>query len=326
MNKDERENVFIIVTIVVLLLSIFGNILVILTILCQRSLKGIYHLLVLHLALCDLLFSLTHLFVVLFFGQVLRISFDVFVSLSAIRDVAMLAQYFIVIIIVVLRYRAVAKPFATSISRKKLFCLIALIYALPFLVNGTHYLNRRFELFPPIEPVIGAYIDFSCATITTLVMIVLYGRMCYLLHVHNKRMKYSNNEENNANKCHLVARQKRNRKIIVTSVVVVVFFLVSQLQRNVFRLLSTFGFLPRSLSLIFAWPSVLHHFGTCTVNPFIYAFSDRAILEGYKKTLRKCMKFFLQLRKRQIPVDAEPENVPNNYPLQNIQRNNQENV
>ena len=60
------------------------------------------------------------------------------------------------------------------------------------------------------------------------------------------------------------------------------------------------------------------------VNPFIYALCDRTILEGYKKTFCKCKMFLLQMRKRKT-VD-EPGNVMNNYPLQNRQQNNQENV
>ena len=110
--------------------------------------------------------------------------------------------------------------------------MVGLIYALPLTVNAIFFVHHRSKLFSSLISVYGiyVYIDLLFATVTALIMIVFYGRMCYLLHVHNKHVKNIQNEDENANVSYLIARQKRNRKTVVTSVVVTAFFLVSQFQ------------------------------------------------------------------------------------------------
>ena len=201
--------VYSVILKVVLLLAILGNILVILTISSQRRLKTNYHFFVLHLALCDLTISLTY-----FTEQMLPTNFlfDLtnYVILKNCHGVATSAEYLILLAIAILRYRAVAKPFATGVRRKKLFFSVGLIYSSSLVISTVVFLlyftlaTHTFKVVTRIS-LYGLLLG-SIATV--LLMIVLYGKTCYLLYIHNNRMKNIHNEENNAKVCHLAARQK----------------------------------------------------------------------------------------------------------------------
>ena len=64
-----------------------------------------------------------------------------FFSHSAIHG-----EYFMFIAIAVFRYRAITKPCAESISRKRLYCFVGFIHSLSFIVNGLFYLSPFFHL------------------------------------------------------------------------------------------------------------------------------------------------------------------------------------
>ena len=117
--------------------ALFGNTLVILTILFQRSLKTNYYLLVLHLAFCDETLSLTNI-VMQYMLPLSRVTDHrkiLGVGLNVFMGIAHFTEPQIIILIAVLRYKAVAHPFSTGLTRKKLHCIIALMYTLAMFLS-----------------------------------------------------------------------------------------------------------------------------------------------------------------------------------------------
>ena len=104
---------------------------------------------------------------------------------------------------------------------------------------------------------------------------------------------------------YLTARQERNRRTIRTSVIVVAVYLVSNVPL-VIVWLAYFWFTHEKTHEATVWAFNINISGVVTANPFIYAFSDKTILAGYKKILRKLVGF-CRRRKARFPNEENIE-------------------
>ena len=100
------------------------------------------------------------------------------------------------------------KPFSRSLSLKKLYCLVGSIYSISFTLSGLfqYELKKRArvslrldEYFEIRQIYLCTYV--SCAMPTLMLMIVVYGKMSYQLHVHNKQTKALTTKRKEANIC-----------------------------------------------------------------------------------------------------------------------------
>ena len=280
---------------VILYVAIFGNALVMLTILFQRSLKTNYYLLVFHLALCDTALASFNIVQCLLSARLDLANHDyLFAFTLALVDVAYFAELSIIMLIAVLRYKAIARPFSQHPSRRKLSHVIVAIYLLALAIGLASLLYDVFRFrFSSSVDKIFAVIVYTVPYLTAVFGLpVLYASMCYALHVHGEQMKKFEGEKDpnihGIDLYYLKARQKRNSNTMRTSVLIVGLFLLSSFPNQLRVIDNTFQWFTTDF---YYWSLTAYFLGVVTVNPLIYAFCDKTILAGYKKTLRKLVGF-----------------------------------
>jgi hypothetical protein len=123
--------------IVVIVFGIFGNTLVMISILRQRRLLGNnYYFLVFHLAICDLVWLLVN-----FYYYIPDFMFYDYSVITCLFDGRVLTYAFqvagigMMLIISVLRYRATVHPLKPAISRRKLKVVSGLLYIVGFIAG-----------------------------------------------------------------------------------------------------------------------------------------------------------------------------------------------
>ena len=140
MGKIENDALGYSYTMVVVF-GIFGNILVILSILRQKKnmLKNDYYFLVFHLAICDVAALITHIFYIVdtfWLEQPLSDNSPMITcNIYVIDDVFQLTGVGMMLIISLFRYRAIVHPLKPAISRRKLKVVCALVYLVGLIVG-----------------------------------------------------------------------------------------------------------------------------------------------------------------------------------------------
>ena len=276
----------------VVIFGILGNILVILSMLRQRRLlKNNFYYLVFHVTICDLsylLLSVYHLYVVLA-GQNLKYGYlSVCIAFQFFRELYLIFGAYFMLVISVIRYRAVLHPLKPAISHARLKFISCFVYLSTLLISFPrfyiciHDYSSRLPLAYAIVVMwVRAFIWYG---FPVTVMAVIYWKICRELIRQNNAIK---SMSSNANTCGKFKRllHHRNWKAFVISLIAVVCFAVGGLPRHV----ATF-FLPtdpdRSIRyrvdqlMKYGW--IIQTAGTCTVNPLIYGILDKKLLSIFK--------------------------------------------
>ena len=184
---------------VVVVFGIFGNILVILSILRQKenTLKNNYYFLALHLTISDLAPLIIHIFIIVdkfWLKESLSDHFPVITcNIYVILNAFQLIGLGMMLIISLLRYRATVHPLKPAISRRKLKVVCGLVYIvgsivgcgirlpLCFIKSNVVYVAYR-EFYRTFS------IFFGCFVPTTF-MAVVYYNISRSLMKQNKHMK-----------------------------------------------------------------------------------------------------------------------------------------
>ena len=287
-------------------LSIVGNALVILTICRERRLRTNYYFLVFHLAVCDLTLAFFSSQVVLF--SQLPINYGpasskfLCVLETALADWFYLVEICLMILIAVLRYRAIVKPFKKPLKKKKLAYLTVIIYVLTWGLEipdavGVKRLERYCIVSWKGTTAYDAYafsLSFCRFYLPLVIFITVYGKMCHQLFLHGKCMR--NNMGKKGYTTHpailntrlLEASHNRNVKIVTVSIIIIVSFVVSNFPFNHMKFLLSLNFVNMdSTSRYSLWILFIYLCGTCAANPIIYALGDKALFSGYKKACGK---------------------------------------
>ena len=126
-----------------------GNILVIFSICSSRRLKTNYYFLVFHTAICDIIMVLSGnlLFLVPSLGDsTLRTMMSCRVILPMCQSIFLCESLFLVII-ALLRYKAVNDPLRPQLSRKKLIYIVASVYIIAFIFQVPSFVFDEATVF-----------------------------------------------------------------------------------------------------------------------------------------------------------------------------------
>ena len=279
----------------VIVFGIFGNILVIMSILRQKNvLKNNYYFLVLHLAICDLGALIIYVFHNINFQHTGKPIFDLnkfYCSGYYVRFFFQVSGIGMMVMISVLRHRATVHPFKPAISRRiwKLVCGLVYIVAffagyltivpLCFMGDGN---NAYFDLF------IGYFI-FRFYLCPTIFMAVVYYKIGRALMKQNKYMKSvcSNPTVRRSapSTSFNILTFIRNRKAFFVCLLTVVCFAIGHITSIVKMILVIAK--EHRLLMKYSWivycAEVLRVAGSHSVNPLIYGILDKKLLKCWKR-------------------------------------------
>ena len=298
MNETMRrieDNAFTSSITVVIVFGIFGNILVILSILRQKKnmLKNNYYFLVLHLAICDPAALVIYIFSVNFWlkEQLSDHSPMITCNIYVITETFHLAGVGMMLVISLLRYRATVHPLKPSISQRKLKVVCGLVYlAGLILAYGTYLPLCSIKS----KVVVDAYKKFYYAIwifffylVPTIFMSVVYYKISRSLIKQNKCMKRicSNAIRRPAPDSSLnILRYIRNRRTFLVCLSTVLCYGISHIPISVWLMLFITD--EYRLRMKYVWikyfASVLAIAGSHSINPIIYGILDKKLLTFWK--------------------------------------------
>ena len=291
----------------IIVFGIFGNILVILSILRQKRnvLRNNYYFLVLHLAICDLAVLIFFLFDTLelfWLGNTNSSSKIIPCPVHYIGDAFQLAGVGMMLFISLLRYRATVRPLKPAISRQKWKVVCGLMYFVSLIVGGATRLPRCFikstVTFVTYRRFYVSFgILFGCF-IPTIFMCVVYSGLARALIKHNKLMKTVCS--NAIRRRTLVSsfnilRYIRYRRAFLVCLSIVLCYGISHIPVSVWSIWFITG--KYHLRVKYGWLAYVSYTlkvaGSHSVNPLIYGILDKKLLifwKGYCKKKRRTYK------------------------------------
>jgi hypothetical protein len=285
-----------------------GNLLVILLILLRPRLLGnIHYYLVLHLAICD---SLT----------LVATSSDVYNSFTGSSMINSLvlcklwwsghlifynAGIFFLLIISIVRFQAVSKPFEPAMNRLKVKLLAMSAYVFATVCSLPYILLLQLDNKSgcveewPVEQWNVLYTTFLTAVqyfIPVVLLSIVYGKICIILVKQNREMKLlfastvSSQQQIESLPTYQRLRQHRNVRTFFVCLIVVVCFAVTALPSHIIWILYTSSVI--EFPWYYYWFEVVHRFGVSAVNPFIYRTLDRKRFSSFIKHARKLLHVY----------------------------------
>ena len=282
--------------ITVLVFGITGNILVIMSILRQKKLlKNNYYVLVLHLAINDLavliIYLLSWMLTIVTLEKSLCAQFLACRLYHNISYLFQVAGIGIMLFISVVRYRAVIHPLKPALSRRKMKTVCCLVYIFGFIAGYGPAV--AFSVVYNISTVYYAsfytYVIFCYYIFPTLLMAVVYYKICRQLIQQNKRMENvcSNRAgQKTANTSFNIVTFIRNRRTSLVSFCTVLCYAVGNVPMSVW--LSWVIFSEHHLLQNYFWvlyfANVFRVLGSHVVNPLIYGILDKKLLFFWKRS------------------------------------------
>ena len=226
---------------VVVTVGIVSNILVILSILRQkRLLKNNFYFLVFHVSISDLSCLLLFTYNVYLIWSSERLSFISCTTCHFFRELLVIFGAYFMLVISIIRYRAVLHPLKPAISFRLLKIIACFVYVSAFLATSVmHYMSLKAS-----KPSWSYEIIIRCGRmivwyfLPVIVMTVIYWKMCQELKRQNIALKYTRSysrKVSTSNRYRLL--HHRNRKTFGICSAVVVSYAVSGLLRHVASIL-----------------------------------------------------------------------------------------
>ena len=286
--------------------GVLGNTLVICSICSPTShLKNTYYSVILYLTVCDLL----HL--VFSFGDTYNLfspnspfirSFAMCKIWYPMQTVLFTAGGYFMVVIAVVRYRAVIYPLKQAVSRPKLKCVACVVYVFAIICTIPFILVLQFmkptrecvEKWPnwALNVIYTVFLFFIEYFIPVTMLSILYWKICKALikqdeQTKSMRSSVTDNAREVIGELTRLQRIKHHRNIrafIVCATVVICFGVT--LSYQLWWLLFVFG-IPDENDKFQPWLWMISLFGTSAVNPFIYGMLDRTYVSAYKRFWKK---------------------------------------
>ena len=283
------------------LLGLLGNILVVISICRKRSLlKNNHYYLVLHLAVCDLL----HL---LFFAPDIYSIFTAKTYLNSrflcrmmgpTQTIFYNALPNFLILISMVRYRAIVNPLKPAVSRGTLKKVSACVYVLAIICVIPYVLVLRYDTTLgcheqwPMESLYIAYTLSLTAVqylIPVAVLSVIYFKICRKLIARNNwirrlNMGYDNRQENDRVITWFQSVRFQSTKTFVVSFTIVICFTISACPFQVAWIFSLV--LSKEITNYIGWFNALHLVGTTVIHPYVYGVLDSKVFFPFKRCRR----------------------------------------
>jgi hypothetical protein len=269
---------------VVLVFGTIGNILVVISVLRQKTvLENRHYFLVLQLAICDLGVLIIYLSdrIASYWYESLFTYSVMSCGLTSIYYVFQVAGICMMLVISLLRYRATAHPLKPAISRRKLKGVCGLLYIFGLFAGYAAFLPDCFTQ--------ALYLKFSYVyTIVvyyfapTTFMAVVYYKIGRALVKQNRHMKsvrsYSSRRSTRASSFSIL-RYIRNRRTFLVCLITVISYGIANIPISVVFILEVAG--EYSLSKKYVWSvyfaNVFRVAGSHSVNPVIYGILDKKL-------------------------------------------------
>ena len=299
MEVDERVQGAVLT--VVVSLGVLGNIPIIASICRKRSLlKSNYYYIILHLAICDLfylLFFIPKIYSIFHASpSIASSSYLVCKTLRPAQTVVFTAGVNFLVIISILRYRAIVHPLEPALSRRTLHIISTIVYVLATICIIPYVMVLRFdemsgcnEKWPKHSLNIAYTIFLSIIQffLPVAFLSVIYFKIGKEIFTRNNRvilMDARNQMQRQSTTSPHQRLKTKNAKPLLVSFTIVACFIVSgfPLQLMWIICMSASKKIPSYASLI----SALHTFGTAAINPYVYGALDKKVFSLFQH-LRK---------------------------------------
>lgn len=277
----------------IVIFGIFGNILVILSILRQRCLlKSNYYFCVFQLAICDLgivlivFLELVNLHIatdLVFFNPLIYCLVSNIVFLFQIGGICMM------LIISVLRYRATVHPLKPSISRRKLTAICTLVYIIGLVAGYGTYTPSCFlhgHTAASLDIFLDGYLIIFFYILPTLLMAVVYYKIGRAIVKQNEDLTRicSNRLTADSASSFNISRYSRNRRTFFVCLITVLCYGIGNLPISVWFIWRIAG--KHHLQMKYIWfhqlSFILKIAGSYSINPLIYGILDKKMLAFWK--------------------------------------------
>ena len=277
----------------VLVFGILGNILVIISILKQKNvLKNNYYFLVLHLAICDLGTLTIHLLnsINALLLEQQRFDFTKFYCLGLyVAYFFQVSGIGVMLMISVLRYRAVVHPLKPAISQRKLKLVCGLVYIAGFFVGYQPAMpiclkeswdNEKIDYY---NYFLG-YIVFCFYFCPTIFMAVVYFKIGQILMNQHKYIKSVFSSPTPMSSSFNIRTFFRNRKTFFVCLLTVLCYAVGNIPMTVWIILK----IAKEDRLLMKYPwiwycaDILRFAGSHSANPLIYGILDKKLIKFWK--------------------------------------------
>ena len=265
-------------------------------------LKNDYYFLILHLAICDLAALIIRIFnIVDNFWLNEPLTYHLSLITCIIYVILYTFQFTgvgLMLIISLLRYRAIVHPLKPAITRRKLKVVCGLVYIVGSIVGCGIRLPR---CFIKSNVVIVAYKKFYYAFriffvyfIPTILMAVVYYKISRSLIKQNKLIKRVGSNENRRRPDSFfnILRYIRNRRTFRVCLSVVLCYGIAHLPVSVWFMLFIAG--EDHLLMKYVWASYFTHAvvvaGSHSINPIIYGILDKQLVAFWKCCCKKKRK------------------------------------
>ena len=278
----------------VVIFGILGNILVVLSMLRQRRLlKNNFYCLVFHVTACDLSYLLlsTYKVYVTLAGKKLDYSSQsVCILFVYFRELCLIFGAYFMLVISIIRYRAVLHPLKPSISSRLFKVVFCFVYISSIFISGPNlycclvpsssFLQTNGLMLQSSRAVI-----WYCLPVT--IMSVIYWKICRELIRQNNAIKSTNSTPkmtpSNYGKLTRLLHH-RNWRTFLVSFTTVVCFAVAGLPKHVIYFLYTADSSSVTVHFLrlvkYSW--LIQAAGTCAINPLIYGILDKKLLSFLK--------------------------------------------
>lgn len=302
---DNAQNALAAVMTFGISVGVLGNLAVIISICGTRKLLGSnYYYLLLHLAICDL-FNL-----ILFYTEIVYNMFNGTPSITAhsyilckmwqpIHTVFFTAGANFLIVISMVRYRAIVQPFKLAMSRRTLKILSTLVYGSAMICVIPHVLVLKFdeiagcvEEWPLYSLNISYTIFLACVQyfIPAVTLSIIYFKICRKLMTQNRKKQFMNahnqlRQQNEKAPTWYQSLTLRNKKTFLVSFVIVACFIVSAGGMQVVFIV--YSIKSKELSSYEMWLQGFYILGTLVLNPCVYGALDSKVFSTFTHFRKK---------------------------------------
>ena len=318
----------IVLDVVILVVSVFGNSLVISTIVREKKLQTTCNFLLLHLAISDIslvllgipldIYSLIH-------GNEWDFGFAFCKLLWPANTLFYTTGPLLLTIITIDRYRVFVQTFKAKLRRAQAKKAIALAYVFSIMCIVPYSLALQLEedscyeawpkyLYRQIYTVFLFAIQYG---LPLLVMFFLYVRIGLHLTRKTQRVRLSrlgprskislySSDKATETRCDKI-RKQRNKKALKMIIVVVIVFAVFMLPFQLIWIIADLGETsePEQLSKLSKLFVIFSYIGSCTLNPFIFGVGDRRFRKGYQSILNSLIRFATAQRRSGFRVSSD---------------------
>ena len=288
----DKNKIRIAIYVISIVLSWIGNTLVIMVSVMNRQSLSPCRILMAHLAVANLLFSIRLPFQIRLEMNGSKWEWGLFYCkvMHGFNSASLLASIETVAVIAIERYRGISKPYSSKWTKKHIIISIMIIWAISLITYSPYmyYLNltgtRCFDTYPSVtmQQTYSIIIFVMRYVIPVGILSYCYFKIGMVIHRRPTRVSTHQNQATEQN------RKRENQRVIRILIVIVVAFALLTAPTSVWWLWYDFGGTDTKTALdmieVFAALLYLHS----AINPIIYGIMDQKFKKGVRDLFALC--------------------------------------